>query len=124
MTIRYTREHEWLDDADPANATVGITQHASAALGDLVYVDLPQVGAHLTKGGSAGALESVKAASDLYSPVSGEVVAVNEALRADPALANGDPEGKGWFFRIKIADAGELATLLDRAAYEKYIEGL
>lgn len=124
MTILYTPEHEWLDPADPASATIGITAHASGALGDIVYVDLPEVGAQLEKGAVAGAIESVKAASDLYSPVTGEVVAVNEALRADPALANGDPEGEGWFFRIKVADTGELASLLDKAAYEKLIEAL
>ncbi|MGC4027315.1 MAG: glycine cleavage system protein GcvH [Steroidobacteraceae bacterium] len=124
MTIRYTREHEWLDYADPAQATVGITAHASSALGDIVYVELPEVGARLEKGAVAGAIESVKAASDLYSPAAGEVVEVNEALRADPALANADPEGEGWFFRIRLEDAGDADSLLDRAAYEKLIAAL
>jgi glycine cleavage system H protein len=122
MTIQFTVEHEWLDHSDPAQATIGITQHASSALGDIVYVELPEVGAKLEKGAVAGTIESVKAASDLYTPVSGEVVEVNEALRADPALANADPEGAGWFFRIRIEDSSELDSLLDKAAYEKLLE--
>jgi glycine cleavage system H protein len=124
MSTHYTTEHEWIEHADPAQATVGITAHAAGALGDIVYVDLPEVGATLDKGAVAGAIESVKAASDLYAPVSGVVVEVNEALRADPALANSDPEGEGWFFRIRLADAGQLQDLLDRDAYDRLLQTL
>ncbi|HEX7440602.1 MAG TPA: glycine cleavage system protein GcvH [Caldimonas sp.] len=122
MTVMYTRDHEWIDAADPQAATVGITQHAQDALGDVVYVDLPVIGARFKRGEVAGVVESVKAAADLFMPVGAEVVEVNEALRADPSLANTDPQGAGWFFKVRVADAGELAELLDGAAYEALLK--
>ncbi len=97
MPVLYTADHEWIDTSDAAAATVGITVHAQDALGDVVFVDLPSVGATFKKGDVAGVVESVKAAADLYMPVGGEIVAVNEALRADPSLANTDPLANGWF---------------------------
>ena len=120
MTVRYTSDHEWLDATDPALATVGITQHAQDALGDVVFVDLPAVGQTFGKGEVAGVVESVKAAADLFMPVAGTVVEVNEALRADPSLANSDPLGAGWFFKIKLSDASQLDALLDAADYDKF----
>jgi glycine cleavage system H protein len=117
MTVKYTKEHEWIDTATPQRATVGITQHAQDALGDIVFVDLPKVGTKLKRGEVAGVVESVKAAADLYMPASGEVVEVNEKLRADPALANSAPESDGWFFRMRIADPSELDALLDASGY-------
>lgn len=121
MTLHYTSDHEWLDASDPASATVGITQHAQDALGDVVFVDLPAVGTTFAKGDVAGVVESVKAAADIYMPVSGEVVEVNEALRADPSLANSDPEAAGWFFKLKLADPSEASQLMDRAAYDAIV---
>jgi glycine cleavage system H protein len=115
--IKYTPEHEWLR-IDGASATVGITVHAQDALGDVVFVDLPEVGKTYEKMDVAGVVESVKAAADVYMPVSGVVTEVNEALRADPALANTDPMGAGWFFKITLADPAELDTLLDETAYK------
>ena len=103
MTTKYTPDHEWIDIDAPEAATVGITRHAQDALGDVVFVDLPGVGSSFKKGDVAGVVESVKAAADLYMPVSGKVVEVNEALRDDPSLANTDPLGHGWFFRIQVA---------------------
>ncbi|MBS0448429.1 MAG: glycine cleavage system protein GcvH [Proteobacteria bacterium] len=117
MTTHYTSDHEWINSSAPQAAVVGITAHAQDALGDVVFVDLPAVGATLKKGDVAGVVESVKAAADLYAPVSGEVVEVNEALRADPSLANSDPQGAGWFFKVKLTDPGELGGLMDDAAY-------
>jgi glycine cleavage system H protein len=122
MTVKYTSDHEWVDTSDAAAATVGITVHAQDALGDVVFVDLPSVGSTFKKGEVAGVVESVKAAADLYMPVSGEVVEVNEALRADPSLANSDPLGAGWFFRMKFADAAEAGALLDQAAYDELVK--
>ena len=104
MTVHYSKDHEWIEIADHEAATVGITVHAQDALGDVVFVDLPEVGRQLKQGEVAGVVESVKAAADLYSPVSGEVVEVNEALRADPSLANTDALGNGWFFKLHIKD--------------------
>ncbi len=121
MAIKFTTEHEWIDTANAAAATVGITTHAQDALGDVVFVDLPAVGKSFQRGDVAGVVESVKAAADLYVPVSGEIVEVNEALRADPSLANSDPQGAGWFFRMKLADVSELAMLLDDAAYAEVV---
>ena len=120
MTVHYSKDHEWIEIADHEAATVGITVHAQDALGDVVFVDLPEVGRKLTQGEVAGVVESVKAAADLYSPVSGEVVEVNEALRADPSLANSDPLGAGWFFKVKLANAGELDGLMDETAYTSF----
>lgn len=115
--IKYTEDHEWLSVAGDV-ATVGITHHAQDALGDVVFVDLPEVGKALGQKDIAGVVESVKAAADVYMPVSGQVLEVNEALRADPSLANSDPLGAGWFFKVKLADAGQLEALMDEAAYK------
>lgn len=114
--IKYTEDHEWLK-VEGDNAVVGITVHAQDALGDVVFVDLPEVGKTLAQKDVAGVVESVKAAADVYMPVSGEVTEVNEALRADPSLANSDPLGAGWFFKVKLSDASQLAALLDETAY-------
>jgi glycine cleavage system H protein len=122
MTVKYTADHEWVDTSDASTATVGITVHAQDALGDVVFVDLPAIGATFKKGDVAGVVESVKAAADLYMPASGEIVEVNEALRADPSLANSDPLGAGWFFRMKLADPAESAGLLDQAAYDELVK--
>src|SRR6476661_3903342 len=108
MTVKYTPEHEWVQLEDQGAATVGITLHAQDALGDVVFVDLPEVGRRYAKGEVAGVVESVKAAADVYMPVTGEVTEVNEALRADPSLANSDPLGQGWFFKVRLADASEM----------------
>jgi len=118
MTVKYTQEHEWIDTSNPQRATVGITRHAQDALGDIVFVDLPKVGATFKRGDVAGVVESVKAAADLYMPAAGEVVEVNEKLRADPSLANSAPEADGWFFRMRVADPAELDALLDATGYE------
>ena len=122
MTVKYSKDHEWIDISDHEAATVGITIHAQDALGDVVFVDLPEVGRTLKQGEVAGVVESVKAAADLYSPVSGEVVEVNEALRADPSLANTDPLGNGWFFKlhIKDTDMAEFDQLMDEPEYTKF----
>lgn len=122
MSIKFTPDHEWVDTTNTASATVGITPHAQDALGDVVFVDLPSIGSQFTKGEVAGVVESVKAAADIYMPLSGEVVEVNEALRADPALANSDPQGEGWFFKIKISQPTELETLLDATSYEELLK--
>ena len=122
MTVHYSKDHEWIEIADHEAATVGITVHAQDALGDVVFVDLPEVGRQLKQGEVAGVVESVKAAADLYSPVSGEVVEVNEALRADPSLANTDPLGNGWFFKLhtKDTDMAEFDQLMDEPEYTKF----
>ena len=122
MPVLYTSDHEWIDTGSAEVATVGITTHAQDALGDVVFVDLPSVGATFKKGAVAGVVESVKAAADLYMPVAGEVVEVNEALRADPSLANSDPLGAGWFFRIRPSDASEMANLMDQATYDAFVK--
>ena len=123
MTRYYTDEHEWIE-VDGTTATVGITDYAQSQLGDIVFVEVPDAGAALTKGGDAAVVESVKAASDVYSPVSGTVVEGNPALADDPALVNTAPEGEGWFFKLTIADAGELDGLMDEAAYKAFVDGL
>ena len=120
MTVHYSKDHEWIEIADHEAATVGITVHAQDALGDVVFVDLPEVGRTLKQGEVAGVVESVKAAADLYSPVSGEVVEVNEALRADPSLANSDPLGAGWFFKVRTSDMMEFDALMDEPAYAEF----
>jgi len=117
MRLYYSKDHEWIDAADPQAAIVGITAHAQDALGDVVFVELPAVGSRLKQGEVAGVVESVKAAADVYMPVDGEIVAVNEALREEPALANTDPQGAGWFFKVRLGDSAQLAALLDEAAY-------
>jgi glycine cleavage system H protein len=120
MSIQFSKDHEWINAADPAAAVVGITVHAQDALGDVVFVDLPAVGTTFAQGDVAGVDESVKAAADVYMPVAGEIVEVNEALRADPSLANSDPLGAGWFFKVKLADAGQLDGLMDETAYTAF----
>mgnify|MGYP001412520422 CR=1 FL=1 len=120
MSIKFSKDHEWVNAADAGAAVVGITLHAQDALGDVVFVDLPEVGKSYAQGDVAGVVESVKAAADVYMPVSGEVVEVNEALRADPSLANSDPESAGWFFKVKLSNAAELDALLDAAAYKDF----
>jgi glycine cleavage system H protein len=120
MTIKFSKDHEWINAADANAAVVGITVHAQDALGDVVFVDLPAVGTTFAQGDVAGVVESVKAAADVYMPVSGEVVEVNEALRADPSLANSDPLNTGWFFKIKLSDASQLDALLDEATYADF----
>ena len=114
--IRFSDEHVWVR-AEGDSGVVGITPHAQDTLGDIVFVELPAVGKTLAQMDVAGVVESVKAAADVYAPVSGVVTEVNEALRADPALANSDPLGEGWFFKIRLADAAELDALMDEAAY-------
>ncbi|MGS2723608.1 glycine cleavage system protein GcvH [Porticoccus sp. GXU_MW_L64] len=117
--LKYIASHEWIRDEGDGTVTVGITDHAQEALGDIVFVELPDVGAELATGDDAGVVESVKAASDIYSPVSGEVVAVNDELEDAPETANSSPYGDGWFFRIKLSDASELDALLDADAYQE-----
>ncbi len=118
--LKFTQDHEWLK-VDGDIATVGITQHATTQLGDLVFVQLPDVGSELKQGDGAAVVESVKAASDVYAPLSGEIVEVNQAIVDDPAVVNAEPMGKGWFFKIRIADPKVLDALMDEAAYQKMI---
>jgi glycine cleavage system H protein len=124
MTTKFTSEHEWINIEDHDAAVVGITLHAQDALGDVVFVDLPAVGATFKSGDVAGVVESVKAAADLYMPVTGEIVEVNEALRDDPSLANTDPLGTGWFFKVKVADMAEFDQLMDAPAYDALLKTL
>ena len=121
MSLKYTVEHEWVNATDTAAAVVGITVHAQDALGDVVFVDLPEVGKTFAKGDVAGVVESVKAAADVFMPVDGEIVAVNEELRNDPALANTDPLGAGWFFKVRLSNPAELDSLLDSTAYDTLV---
>ena len=120
MTVKYSKDHEWIDISDHEAATVGITLHAQDALGDVVFVDLPEVGKTFAQGEVAGVVESVKAAADVYMPVSGEIVEVNEALRADPSLANSDPMGAGWFFKVLVKDMEQFDQLMDEPAYAEF----
>ena len=124
MTTMYTPDHEWINIEDHEAATVGITLHAQDALGDVVFVDLPEVGRSFKKGEVAGVVESVKAAADIYMPVSGEVVEVNEALRDDPALANSDPLKAGWFFKVRLSNPAQLDALMDSTAYDALLKTL
>ena len=124
MTTKFTSDHEWINIEDHEAAVVGITLHAQDALGDVVFVDLPEVGRTYKKGEVAGVVESVKAAADLYMPVEGEVVEINEALRADPALANKDPMGNGWFFKVHVTDMGQFDELMDPPAYDALLKTL
>jgi glycine cleavage system H protein len=119
--LKYTKDHEWLR-LDGDVATVGITAYAQDKLGDLVFVELPSVGASLQQGAAAGVVESVKAASDVYAPVTGEVVAVNDKLTTEPSLVNTDPTGEGWLFRMTIGDKAEFAALLDEAGYKAILD--
>ncbi|CDZ27337.1 glycine cleavage system protein GcvH [Neorhizobium galegae] len=118
--LKFTAEHEWLKLEDGI-ATVGITSHAAEQLGDLVFVELPEVGAELTKDGNAATVESVKAASDVYCPLDGEVTEVNQAIVDDPSIVNSDPQGAGWFFKLKLKNAADADALMDEAAYQDLI---
>ena len=121
MTIKYTPDHEWIN-VEGDIATVGITHHAQDALGDVVFVDLPEVGKSYAQKDAAAVVESVKAAADVYMPVNAEVLEVNEALRADPSLANSDPLGAGWFFKIKLANPAELDAFMDETSYASFAD--
>jgi len=123
MTRYFTVEHEWID-VDGSTATVGITDYAQAQLGDIVFVELPAKGAALAKGKEAAVVESVKAASDVYAPVSGTVTEANSALEGEPALVNSAPEGDGWFFKLTLSNPGELEGLMDANAYEAWVKSL
>jgi glycine cleavage system H protein len=123
MSRYFTEDHEWVD-VDGEIGTVGISEYAQSQLGDIVFVDVPEEGKALTKGDEAAVVESVKAASDVYSPVSGTVIEGNPALADDPSLVNSDAEGEGWFFKIGIADAGEFDDLMDEAAYAAFVAKL
>jgi glycine cleavage system H protein len=123
MPVYFTKEHEWIS-VEGDQATVGISNHAQAQLGDIVFAEVPEVGRKVSKGQDAAVVESVKAASDVYAPVSGEVIEGNQAVADDPSLVNSDPEGQGWFFRIKLADPSELDGLMDEAAYRDWIKTL
>ena len=122
MTIKYTPDHEWLQIQADGTAIVGITLHAQDALGDVVFVDLPAVGTSFNPKDVAGVVESVKAAADIYMPVTGEIIEVNEALRDDPSLANTDPAGAGWFFKVKLSNPAELDALMDATAYDDLLK--
>jgi len=122
MTLKYTPDHEWLKiDAD-GTAVVGITHHAQDALGDVVFVDLPAVGTTFAAKDVAGVVESVKAAADVYMPLSGDILEVNEALRDDPALANTDPLGAGWFFKVKLTNLADADELMSETAYDELVK--
>jgi glycine cleavage system H protein len=123
MPVYFTKEHEWVR-VDGDTATVGISNHAQEALGDIVFAEVPEVGKRLSKGQEAAVVESVKAASDVYAPVSGEVSAGNPAVADDPAIINRDPEGEGWFFKLKLSDPGDLDGLMDEAAYQEWVKTL
>lgn len=122
MSVQFSKDHEWINAADQSAAVVGITVHAQDALGDVVFVELPEVGKTFAQGDVAGVVESVKAAADIFMPVNGEIVEVNEALRDDPSLANSDPLGAGWFFKVKLSDPAQLSALLDEAAYTAFTQ--
>ena len=123
MSLYYTKEHEWIR-VEGDVATVGISDHAQKELGDIVFAETPEAGTTLSKGDEAAVVESVKAASDVYAPVSGEVVEGNEKLADEPALVNSDPEGEGWFFKLKLSDTSELDGMMDEAAYKDFVADL
>jgi glycine cleavage system H protein len=123
MTVKYTKDHEWVRVEGTA-AVVGISDYAQTQLGDVVYVELPEAGRKLEQGKEAAVVESVKAASEVYAPISGEVIEANAELTGEPAKVNADPMGGGWFFKMKIANPKELEALMDEAQYKKYVEGL
>ena len=123
MTLYFTGEHEWIK-VEGDTATIGISDHAQHALGDIVFAEVPEQGKSLNKGDEAAVVESVKAASDVYAPVAGEVIEGNPALADDPALINRDPEGEGWFFKMTLADASELDGLMDEPAYREWVKTL
>jgi len=120
MSAKFTEEHEWIT-VDGGIATVGITVHAAEQLGDVVFVDLPAVGKKVEKGKEAAVVESVKAASEVYAPLDGEIVAVNKGIADEPSLVNNDPEGEAWFMKIKFSNAKQLDGLMDKAAYDKFV---
>jgi glycine cleavage system H protein len=120
---RFTDQHEWVR-LEGDEVTVGITRHAAEQLGDVVFVELPQAGRKVGAGGEAAVVESVKAASEVYAPVGGEVTQANSALEAQPGKVNEDPEGAGWFFKLKVGDKSEFAKLMDQAAYQEFVKGL
>ena len=122
-TIKFTKDHEWIK-LDGEVATVGITDYAQKQLGDVVFVELPEIGRNVVAGKEAAVVESVKAASEVYAPVAGDVVEVNEALSDDPALVNRDPQGEGWFVKLRLENQSDLDDLMDEAAYQEYCEGL
>lgn len=121
--IRYSEEHEWIR-MEGDIGTVGISDYAQGALGDVVFVEMPEVGTSLDQNAEVGVIESVKAASEIYTPVSGEVIAINDAVDGDPSLVNTDPLGEGWLFQIKLSNADELDGLANQEAYDKFLEGL
>jgi glycine cleavage system H protein len=121
-TLRFTTDHEWIR-LEGDLAVIGITDYAQSQLGDVVYVELPEIGRRVEKGKEAAVVESVKAASEVYAPVSGEVAEVNDAITADPAKVNADPMGEGWFIKLHLADPRELDGLMDEAGYQRFIEG-
>jgi len=123
MSVKFSKDHEWVNVAGDI-ATIGITNHAQEQLGDVVFVELPAVGKKVAKGGDAAVVESVKAASEVYAPVTGEVVEVNKELEGDPALVNRGAEGDGWFMKIKVSSPAELNELMDKAAYDKFVASL
>ena len=123
MTTYFTKEHEWVR-VEGDTATVGISNHAQEQLGDIVFAEVPEAGKQLSKGAEAAVVESVKAASDVYAPVSGEVTEGNSAVADDPALVNSDPEGEGWFFKLKLDNSSELDGLMDEAAYREWVQTL
>jgi glycine cleavage system H protein len=122
MSVKYTKDHEWIR-LDGDVAVIGITEHAQEQLGDVVFVELPKVGKKIEKGKEAAVVESVKAASEVYAPVTGEVVAVNSELEGDPSLVNRGAEGDGWFMKVKLKDAAELEGMMDKSAYDKFVAG-
>ena len=121
MSVYYSKEHEWVR-VEGDTATVGITDFAQGQLGDVVFVEVPQAGRHLARGGDAAVVESVKAASDVYAPVGGEVIEGNQALVDDPALVNSDPEGEGWFFKLRLADTHEINDLMNAEQYKEFCD--
>ena len=123
MSVYFTKEHEWIR-VEGDTATVGISDHAQEALGDIVFAEVPATGKRLGKGQEAAVVESVKAASDVYSPVSGEVLDGNSKVADDPSIVNSDPEGEGWFFKLKLDNPGELDGLMDEAAYREWVKAL
>ena len=123
MSVYFTKEHEWIS-VEGDTATVGISNHAQEQLGDIVFAEVPETGRQLSKGQEAAVVESVKAASDVYSPVSGEVIEGNQAVVDDPAVINRDPEGEGWFFKLKLSNSSELEGLMDDAAYREWVATL
>jgi glycine cleavage system H protein len=121
--LKFSKDHEWVR-AEDGSATVGISNYAQEQLGDVVYVELPEIGQKIVKGAQAAVVESVKAASEIYAPAGGEVTEINDALEDEPALVNGDPTGGGWFFKLKLDDEAELEPLMDDLAYQDYVDGL